>query len=459
MQSQHYEQATIAYNSEDYPQALKEYYKCLKEDFATFELGEAGLVYHRIGNSLLKMKNLQEAANSYQKALQDESYTERTSICVNLGTTLNGLGNYEEAIAYFNKALADASYTKPYRAYMGQGTAYSKMGQYVEAGTAYRDAALDENNPNPVKALLSLANTFTLLGRPDDAVEAYLAILDFRVTGKTLDTTLEKLGRSYVAAGRYQEGYNSFEEALTRDGFALSLEGEEDYRKARLALGIAVETQVDDDFEYQEEDPLAGFDLQGSYPAEPTPQYPALDFDENESYGAGNVPSMGDTGFFTVSDADLIASSKTQMRKERKLRHTGLKALLIIIIILIIVFGAGVFAYTQGVGFPSQQKVIETFFAEYAAGEPVADTWVKSSQEDKETLDRLLDGVAKSSDVTIVSLDGKDGEEGFLSMMLESQALADVKLPEGGIAHYRIDLVRDVIGWKISGIELVFASK
>jgi tetratricopeptide (TPR) repeat protein len=405
------------------------------------------------------MRNFQEAAVSYQKALQDDAYTEKTSIYVNLGTTLNGIGRYSEALEYFKGALADASYTKPYRAYMGLGTSYTKLGQYVEAGTAYRDAALDENNPNPIKALTSLANTFTLLGRPDDAAEAYLAILDFRVTGKTLDTTLEQLGRSYVAAGRYQEGYNSFEEALSREGFELSHEAAEDYRKARLALGIAVEPQVVAPPWNPLDDSLAGFDVQESYPSEPSAQYPALDFDENETYGSGNVPSMGDTGFFTATDADLIASSKSQMRKERKLRHTGLKILLTLLIILIVALGACVVAYTQGVGFPSQQTVITNFFKAYAAGEPVTDTWVEASQEDPATLSRLLDGVAKSSDVTIVNLYGVDGSTGLLSMMTESQALVDVKLPEGGIVHYRIDLARDIIGWKISGIELVFASQ
>jgi tetratricopeptide (TPR) repeat protein len=468
LQSEHYEQATVSYNSEDYPQALKEYYKCLKEDFYTFEPGEAGLVYHRIGNCLLKMRNFNEAVGSYQKALQDEDYTERSSIYVNLGTTLNGVGQYQEAVLYFDKALADTSYTKPYRAHMGKGTAYSKLGHYIEAGTAYRDAALDENNPNPVKALTNLANTFTQLGRPDDAAEAYLAILDFRVTGKTLDKTLENLGRAYVSAGRYQEGYNSFREALSREGFELSVEAAEDYRKARLALGVAVEQQA-----YVEpaapipvsvptnplEDTFAGFELPNAYPPEPTVQYPALAYQEDEDYGGGNVPHSGDTDFFTASDAALIASSKTQLRKERKLRHTGLKILLTIVIILIVALGAAVFAYSQGVGVPSQQTVIENFFKAHAAGDSIEDTWIKTSAEDQETLDRLLDGVAKSASVTIVSISGGEGKSGLFSMMAESQAIADVKLAEGGTVHYRIDLVRSAIGWKISGIELIFASQ
>lgn len=461
MQSEHYERATLSYNSEDYPQALKEYYKCLKEDFSTFEAGEAGLVYHRIGNCLLKMRNFNEAVGSYQKALQDEDYTEQTSIYVNLGTTLNGVGHYQDAVVYFDRALADARYKKPYRAHMGKGTAYSKLSQYVEAGTAYRDAALDENNPNPVKALTLLAQTFTQLGRPEDAAEAYLAILDFRVTGRTLDTTLELLGCSYVAAGRYQEGYNSFREALSREGFSLSPEAEEDYRKARLALGLA--THARPPLESLPANPLedssANLEVPDGYLLDTDSPYPALDYKEYESYGGGNVPHSGDTDFFTASDAALIASSKRELRKERKLRHTGLKIVLTIVVILILALGACVVAYSQGVGIPSQQTVIENFFKAHAAGDSIEETWVKTSEEDQATLDRLLDGVAKSTDVTIVSISGGEGKTGLLSMMTDTQVIADVKLPEGGTAHYRINLVRSAIGWKISGIEIIFASQ
>jgi tetratricopeptide (TPR) repeat protein len=456
VKSTYYDQATVAYGLDDYPQALKGYYQCLKEDWGTFRPGDAGLVYHRIGNCLIKMRNFKEAAVSYQKALQDDDYTEKTSIYVNLGTTLNGVGKYAEAITYFNKALSDAAYVTPYRAHMGLGTAYTKLGKYVEAGTAYRDAALDEGNPNPVKALMSLASTFMTLERPDDAVEAYLAILDFRVVGKTLNTTLDRLGQAYVVAGRYQEGLDTFEDVLSRDQFTLSPEATESRQQARGALGLISESTPESAAAVatagavpQEGDPFAGFDLQSQSPLDASAPYPALEFNEEEGYGAGNVPHPGDTGFFTATDADLIATSKREMRKERKLRHTGLWVVAIILVILIAAFGACVAAYYQGVGFPSQEQVVTEFFEAHSANESVESYWVTAADADATTLKRLLDGVARTSDVSIVSID---------SQMMESQVLADAKLPEGGVIHYRVDLVRDIIGWKINGIEMVFAS-
>ena len=454
MKSTHYDQATIAYNAQNYPQALKGYYQCLKEDWNTFESGDAGLIYHRIGNCLIKMKNFKEAAASYQKALQDESYNEKTSIHVNLATTLNSIGKYTEAIEYFDKALADKSYSTPYRAYMGLGSSYTKLGKYVDAGTAYRSAALDEGNPNPVKALMCLGSTFSKLGRPEDAVEAYLAILDFRVTGNTLNTTYERLGQAFVAAGNYRDAVSTFEEVLSNERFTLSNEAREDYQKARLALGLEVPHSYDSSLETGDE---TGYD--GGYGVDPyandgflpetSIQYPVMNFNEEEGYGAGNVPNPGDTGFFTATDEELFETGRRQLRKERKLRHIGLKVFLGIVIVLIIALGVCVLAYTRGVGIPSQETVVTNFFTAMEQGDSIDEYWFTDSDEDKATLERLLDGVAKSSDVTVVSID---------STMTESQVLADVKLPEGGVVHYRIDLTRDLIGWKMTGITLVFAS-
>jgi tetratricopeptide (TPR) repeat protein len=446
-----YDQATVAYNSKDYSQALKLFYQCLKEEWSSFGPGDAGLVYHRIGNCLIKMRKFKEAAVSYQKALQDLDYTEKTSIYVNLGTTLNGIGKYAEATTYFNKALDDASYATPYRAHMGLGSAYTKLDKLVEAGIAYRDAALDESNPNPVKALMNLGGTFTALGRPDDAVEAYLAILDFRVTGDDLNKTLDLLGQAYVQGGHYQEGLNTFEEALSHERFSLTPEGETQYQKARTALGLASTSTVAMPAvnDYQEDD-FSGFDRQVHPDSDRESSASLYEFDEDDGYGGGNVPSANDTGFFTLSDDDLIATGKQELRKERKLRNTGLKILLIVIIILILALGASVVAYTQGVGFPSKEAVVTDFFKAYAASDPKhTDYWVSNADIDRASLQQMLDRVAKSDSIAIV---------GSEATMTESYLLVDVKLSQGGVMHYRVNLVRDVISWKISGIEIIFAS-
>jgi len=442
VKSTYYDQATIAYNAQDYPQALKGYYQCLKEDWNSFEPGDAGLLYHRIGNCLIKMRQFKEAAASYQKALQDENYNEKTSIHVNLATTLNGIGKYPEAISYFNKALSDEYYPTPYRAYMGLGTAYTKLGRFIEAGTAYRCAALDESNPNPVKALLNLGETFSSLGRPNDAIEAYLAVLDFKVTGASLNTTLERLGQAYVAAGRYKDALDTFEDVLSQERFSLSQEAYDDYQKARVALGYGDKRASASRYDST----AKGLDKQGSGSFS---QYPSINLNESDGYGAGNIPNLNDSGFFTATDAELMETGKRQLRRERKLRHTGLKIILTIVIILILALGTCVVAYMQGFGIPSQEKVIKDFFAAYAAGEPVDKFWLVESDKDNATVAKWLEAVPKSSNVIVVGLE---------SDMKSSLAVVDLKLKEGGVIHYRINMARDLISWKITGIELVFAS-
>ncbi|MDR2196755.1 MAG: tetratricopeptide repeat protein [Coriobacteriales bacterium] len=441
MQSANYEQATIAYNSGDYPSALRGFYRCLKEDYENFGAGDAGLLYHRLGNCLLKMHNLNEALATYRKALEDESYTDRSGVLVNLGTTLNGMKRYQEAIEYFSRALADTDYRTPYKAEFGLGNSYMRLGMFVEAGTAYRKAALDEANPNPVKALMNLGAAFTALGRPHDAVEAYLAIIDFRVSGQTLNRAYESLARSYVSVGRYPEANTAFEDALRDGSYQLSEAAQEDYNRTRAYLGL-----IDDD---QRTPDSSGLDVEavGAWGTEGEEGLGQKLSPEN--YGAGGVPTAENTGFFTATDADLMRISKTRMRTERKLRHTGLKLFLGFIVVLFVLLGGAVFAYTQGYGFPTQSQVITDFFDTHAQGGDATAYWVANGEEDIHTIERILDGVAPSSNISFDSLERSMGS---------STATVSVTLPTGGIVHYRVQLARDLLSWRINGIELVFAS-
>jgi hypothetical protein len=43
--------------------------------------------------------------------------------------------------------------------------------------------------------------------------------------------------------------------------------------------------------------------------------------------------------------------------------------------------------------------------------------------------------------------------------MTVSEAVVIATLPEGGTLRYNVGLTRDVLGWKINNIELVFASQ
>ncbi|MDR2957632.1 MAG: tetratricopeptide repeat protein [Coriobacteriales bacterium] len=444
MNSNHYTNATIAYNSGDYIKALEGFYNCLTNDSASFELGDAGLVYHRLGNCLVKVGRYEEAVSVYRKSLEDDYYLEHGSLHVNLGTAFSALGKHDEAIDEFNLALEDTEYTTPYRAWMGLGNALSKLGRIVEAGTAYRTAALDPSNPNPVKALMNLGASFSALDRPGDAVEAYLAILDFRVTGNTLNRTYERLANAYFADGQYANAIQAFADAQLGGNYQLSDRSLTQMAQARLAItapdgksGIATNAFVG---------AHATSSLEDSSSLQP------LDTEISGPFGFGiDQPSLEDIDFFTASDAELIAAGKRQYRREAKLRHTGLKVFFGILVAIVIVFGAAIYLFVQGYGIPTQQTQINGFFDDHYYGRPVDQYWVEAAQEDPLAFARMIQAVAlvDSRAVTIRSLEHS---------ISESEAIIDVRLADNGIVHYRVSLVRDSIGWKINGIEMIFGS-
>ena len=454
MQSSHYDKATIAYNSGAYNDALEGYALCLQEDSASFEPGDRGLVYHRLGNCLIKEARYEEAVAAYQESLVDPEYHERGSIHVNLGAAFSSLGRYQEAIDEYHAALDDKKYPTPYRAWMGMGNALSKLGRIVEAGTAYRTAALDEANPNPVKALMNLGASFCALERPGDAVEAYLAILDFKVTGLTLNKTYERLGSAYYLDKQYAKAIQAFTDAQMGTGYQLSPKSLQQFQDARSALAESAQ-EPSDDYLLSPEDAAidALLDAAGETDGDDGQSgLKPLDMEISGPLVVGaNIPSAEDTGFFTATEAELIAASKRKLKKEKKLRHTGLKVFLTIVIILVVLIAGVIACYFLGIGFPSQKSVINRFFDQHANGASVASTWVQVADQDQATFQRIVNAVAPvdSSKVTVFSL---------TTSMQTSTAVVSVQLPEGGIIHYQIDLARDFIGWKINGIDLVFAS-
>ena len=445
MKSTYYSDATVAYNSGDYIKALEGYYNCLTNDAAAFEPGDTGLVYHRVGNCLVKVERFAEAVSVYRKSLDDEQYHERGSLFVNLGTALAALEQYEEAITEFQAALDDRDYATPYRAWMGMGNALSKLGRIVEAGTAYRTAALDNTNPNPVKALMNLGASFSALDRPADAVEAYLAILDFKVTGITLNRTYERLGSAYYANGEYAEAVQAFNDAQLGTNFKLSERSLSLLADARQALqspevAAAKPSHVLAVSPY----PQAALDDSSSLPP--------LDIEISGPFSVVGDQTAADIDFFTASDAELIAAGKRQYKRERQLRHTGLKITFAVLLVFVIAFGGLIFAFVSGYGWPTQESVINGFFDDYGADRSIDAYWVDAAAKDPRAFSNMLLAVApvNSNAVTIVNLDRS---------VDTSEALVKATLPEGGSVYYRLSLVRDGIGWKINGIELLFASQ
>ncbi|MCD8317082.1 MAG: hypothetical protein LUB61_06750, partial [Eggerthellaceae bacterium] len=120
--------------------------------------------------------------------------------------------------------------------------------------------------------------------------------------------------------------------------------------------------------------------------------------------------------------------------------------LVTIVIIVVVLVAAAVVLYAFGFGIPTQESDIETLFNDPDA----AATEVFSPQLDSETIASMTAAVIPDPNATIDSMDRS---------MSESVAYVTATTDEGGSLNYRITLVRDFIGWKISNVELYFPSQ
>ena len=246
MNNEVFNQARSLYQAKDYQGALDLFTRCLQDGSRSLGPGEMGLVYHQIGNCLIKLKNAGEAIQAYTQATADAAYDACGSLNYNLGMAYAALHDYENAVRHFEISVSDAKYETRFKAYIGMGNALMKAGKTAEAGVAFREAALDESNPDPTKALLNLGVCFMALNRPADAVSSYESALQFGMAPDMRNKLYANLGQAYVACGQMQKAVNSFESAIADKTYFLSDSASVDYQRAvaAVAQGTAELTQV-----------------------------------------------------------------------------------------------------------------------------------------------------------------------------------------------------------------------
>ena len=103
------------------------------------------------------------------------------------------------------------------------------------------------------------------------------------------------------------------------------------------------------------------------------------------------------------------------------------------------------FLYTQGYGYPTQESVARGLFSDTANA---SQYFVESMGEDN--VEAAMRGVVQDDNVTI---DGVD------KSMSTSTVYVSAKTAEGGDVDYKVDMARDLLGWKVSGIEMSFPSQ
>lgn len=387
----------------------------------------AARIDHLRGNALMKLGRYSDAADAYAGALADPTYGMVGALNTNRGRALLAAGRIQEAAQALSSATEDSSYATPYKAYMALGSAYRAMGDVRGAGIAYRNAAIDEANPDPSTSLRKLGGCFMDLGRPADAVESYRTALDFCGGSDAQASIYCDLALAYVAANRMNEAVDAFEHA-TAGGSPLSPEAQAAYDAARNAVSARTGANRASDT-----DNLLAAAGYGSYtdPLDPT------------GATSGNLmPSPEDTGFFSVSEDEIVDNDRRSRRKG------GAGKVFAVLLVLLLIIGGGLgFAYYSGFGWPTQENVATELFAAKTRGEDVT-----------KYVSPALDDATRQQISTLVPSDATVSVGGVTRSMRDSEVSVTAKLSQGGEQSYRISMVRDGIGWKVSGFDLEYHS-
>jgi len=422
---QAFEAGKAAYDQGDWFVAISQF------DMAK-EPGEVnGQIDHLLGNAYMKLGQFESAASAYQSALTDVSYGKVGALSTNQGRALLAAERVQEAITALTHAVQDSSYATPYKAQLALGSAYEKIGDTRSAGIAYRNAAVDEKNPNPSAALQSLGACFMGLNRPVDAVEAYRTALDFANPLENSNKIYADLGLAYVAANRMSEAVDAFTHASADGTYVLSDQQQSAFDAARKAINAMRSGKPSETDAFLQ---AAGY---GAYdPLDPTGMSGEL------------IPSAEDTGFFQISEEEIIAQDKKDKKIRRKHRHTGLKVFFTLLILLILAAAGAGYAYYRGYGWPTQQSVVQDIFNAKAQGTDIS-RYVSSSVSST-TLQQISNSLPTSSAVTVNGID---------QSMTHSTVNASVSLSNGGTVDYTIELVRDGIGWKVASVTTSYVSQ
>ncbi len=452
--NQYIASARSAYQAHDYQTALGLFSQYASDPSIAKGPGDIGYLNHQIGNCYLQLQQFNEAVNAYTRATADSAYDACGAVNCNLGKAYASLHDYEDAVEHFEIAVSDAKYKSPYKAYLGMGNALLKLGKNAEAGIAFREAALDQGNPDPAKALLNLGVCFMALNRPADAVQSYESALQFDMDPAIRNKLYANLGQAYVACDQMQKAMEAFEAALADKTYFLSESASVDYGVAAkaVATGTASIAPVPDDIQAIEpQSDMSGLDVvAGGMPINQDPYYSEYTADPQyypvEAYGydVQDGYASNDDRFFNASEEELERYSKSIAKKDRKRRNVGLKILVFLFVVLLIAAGGCLFLYTQGYGYPTQESVVQDLFADTSNAEQYFSDSVSSESVESQML-----AVVEDSDITVNSVE---------SSMSTSTVYVTATTTEGGEVNYRVEMVRDLIGWKVSGIEMVFAS-
>lgn len=435
-----FNRAKAAYDAKDWETASLLFSTCT-------DGAGAGEAAHLRGNALMRLGRVQEAVNAYMQAAADTSYANKGAVYTNLGKAQAALGDYRGAVASLRRALEDTTYSGTYKTLLALGGAYSKLGDARNAGVAYRKAALEENNPDPAKALINLGVCFVQLSRPADAAEAYRTALDFSQDVNERNMIQSNLGQAYVASNRMAEAVSAFGAAVA-NGYHLLPPAQADYERAQAAVGALSSRGKGG----------STAELLASYGAAAGTDGSGLDPLDPLGRSGEVMPSPDESGFFDITDEDIEAASRASRKgakaakaakgvpavaqvAQKRSSHVGLKVLVCVLVVLVAAVVACAVLYTQGYGVPSQESAVDGLVTAVDDGADTSAYWAAGISA--QARQQALEDVPASATHEIVGMD----QAGQTSV-----ALVRLTLEQGGELYYRVSLVREGLGWKVSDI-------
>lgn len=443
-----FDDAQVAYEAGQYREAAKKF-------IAAAGAGTAGngAAFHMAGNALMRLRRFSDATTVYGQALRDDTYGKRGAVHANLGRAFAELGDYAKAEKAYEAAIAEPDYATPWKALQGAASALLERGRIDEAAVAFRKAAIDPGNPAPSKALVNLGLCFMGLGRPADAVEAYKAALGFdSYAGR--GKALANMGIAYAQLGEYEEAIRAFEKSTEMHGHTLTGAAKDAYESA-LRMGRPAAETVDG-WETGDIAMLAaggaapagwGTDelaaLASSSPLAAEGPQTGLDADHAAAeLGFGDESAVKD--FFAITE-DEMRTRDREAKRARRDQERGRGAMVRTVVgwsLVVVLLGAAVGAgYALGFGWPTQDKTVEGMLAAYQSGAEYAEFWVAVPDKD------VAKEMAKVPPVKGYTVDAT--ERGAR----ESAVSVTVTPEKGAALHYVVTLVREGVGWKVTGIE------
>lgn len=439
-----FEQAQQAYESKDFASALDGYNNVVADQSYPLQAGELGLVYHQMGNCYVKLQNYSDAINAYVTATTDTAYVSLGTVYYNLGMAYAYMNDFGNAINNFNTAINTENYRSKFKAYTAMGNALMKSGKSADAAAAFRSAAMDNHNPDPTRALLNLGVCFMALGRPIDAVTVYESTFQYNMKPEFKNRLNANLGQAYVACGQMENAVKAFEESLRDKTYKLSDSASVDYQRAIAAVSKGEDKTA----EAVAPAAAAGAVAGAAAAAAATP-----DAANADTAPVGEAPSdtfANDSVMPSASEQDAQFEQWSNSAKEaaynKKKKKSPGKVVLIVLFFFIagcIVVGSVLFCF--GFGIPSQEMVSKALLAN-----PIeAKNWVFDDQMTDADKDFYAGGVVQDANANVV---------GVTRHVNDSTVYITGKTDEGADVTYKIKMIRSLIGWKITRVELSFAS-